>query len=89
MIDTFIQLANTVNAKYVVPSAGPPCFLEDEFFELNFIENGIFPDQNDILPLVKHKIKSKINCMNPGDYVILDTNDINFHNTHNFDYSKK
>ncbi len=89
LIDTFIQLANTVNAKYVVPSAGPPCFLEDEFFELNFMENGIFPDQNDILPLVKNKIKSKINCMNPGDYVILDSDDIDFHNTYNFDYSKK
>jgi len=89
LIDVFIQLVNTVNAKYVVPSAGPPCFLEDEFFELNFMDNGVFPDQNDILPFVKDKIKSKINCMNPGDYVILDTNDISFHNNNDFDYTKK
>ena len=89
LIDTFTQLVNTVDAKYVVPSAGPPCFLEDEFFELNFSDNGIFPDQNDLLPLVKNKVKSKISCMNPGDHVILDSNGIKFYNTNTFDYNKK
>jgi UDP-MurNAc hydroxylase len=39
---------NAVNAKVVVPSAGPPCFLDDDLFSLNMIDGdeiSIFPDQ--------------------------------------------
>ena len=31
----------------VVPCAGPPCFLDDELFELNFSEHSIFPGADD------------------------------------------
>lgn len=32
-------------ARWLVPSAGPPCFLDPEHFELNFEEDSIFPTQ--------------------------------------------
>ena len=41
----FINTVNDINPKYVIPSAGPPCFLEDDCFQFNFEENAIFPDQ--------------------------------------------
>ncbi|MDI2124557.1 MBL fold metallo-hydrolase [Yinghuangia seranimata] len=34
-------------ARWLVPSAGPPCFLDPEFFELNFEPDSIFPTQAD------------------------------------------
>ena len=37
-----------INASVVVPSAGPPCFLDDDLFDLNMIDGteiSIFPDQ--------------------------------------------
>jgi UDP-MurNAc hydroxylase len=39
---------SAINAAVVVPSAGPPCFLDDELFHLNMIDGdeiSIFPDQ--------------------------------------------
>ena len=42
------QYVSAVNAKVVVPSAGPPCFLDDALFGLNMLtgdEISIFPDQ--------------------------------------------
>src|SRR6056297_2648407 len=41
-----------VNARFVVPSAGPPAFLDDDLFALNMIdgdETSIFPDQTAFL----------------------------------------
>ncbi|MEO8163037.1 MAG: Rieske 2Fe-2S domain-containing protein, partial [Ilumatobacteraceae bacterium] len=38
-----------IDARIVVPSAGPPCFLDDELFDFNMITGGelsIFPDQS-------------------------------------------
>ena len=42
------QYVAAVNAAVVVPSAGPPCFLDDELFGFNMIDGdeiSIFPDQ--------------------------------------------
>ena len=42
------QYVSSVNAKVVVPSAGPPCFLDDALFGFNMLtgdEISIFPDQ--------------------------------------------
>ena len=42
------QYVSAVNATVVVPSAGPPCFLDDELFGFNMVtgeEISIFPDQ--------------------------------------------
>ena len=43
-----LRYVEALNATTVVPSAGPPCFLDDELFHLNVIdgtETSIFPDQ--------------------------------------------
>ena len=42
-----IDYVEMVNARHVVPSAGPPCFLDEELFHLNDLEgeaDSIFPD---------------------------------------------
>ncbi len=86
----FIGVVNTIKPHYVVPSAGPPCFLEDDSFEFNFVENGIFPDQNDIIPEIEGKLISKYNMMQPNDDVILNSNsEIHFENKNSFDFSNK
>ena len=74
LIDQFIKNTNQLETNYVVPSAGPPCFLEDDCFEFNFKENGIFPDQNDIIPDLTNSLNTKFNLMQPGDTVTLDGN---------------
>ena len=43
-----LKYVDKVDARYVVPSAGPPCFLDPELFGLNIIEGhelSIFTDQ--------------------------------------------
>jgi len=32
-----------LDAEYLVPSAGPPCFLDDELYDMNFSESSTFP----------------------------------------------
>ena len=47
-----LKYVETLNARAVVPSAGPPCFLDEELFHLNIItgdETSIFPDQTKFL----------------------------------------
>ena len=55
-----LKYVETLNARAVVPSAGPPCFLDESLFHLNVIngdEISIFPDQRDFMNRLK-----KINC---------------------------
>jgi UDP-MurNAc hydroxylase len=43
-----LRYVEVIDARHVVPSAGPPCFLDDELFGFNVItgqECSIFPDQ--------------------------------------------
>ena len=43
-----LKYIEALNARAVVPSAGPPCFLDEELFHMNMItgdETSIFPDQ--------------------------------------------
>jgi UDP-MurNAc hydroxylase len=47
-----MRYVESVDARYVVPSAGPPAFLDDELFALNMIDGdelSIFPDQTEFL----------------------------------------
>ena len=42
------KYVESVGARVVLPSAGPPCFLDEDLFHLNMIEPtdvSIFPDQ--------------------------------------------
>lgn len=87
--DYFISTVNEINPKYVIPSAGPPCFLEDDCFEFNFEENGIFPDQNDIISIISSRLNCKFNMMQPDDEVSINNSKIEFTNNNKFDYSQK
>ena len=47
-----MRYVEAIDGKHVVPSAGPPCFLDDALFPLNMItgdEPSIFPDQRQFL----------------------------------------
>lgn len=47
-----MSYVDNVNARAVVPSAGPPCFLDEDLFALNVIDGtelSIFPDQTEFL----------------------------------------
>lgn len=87
LLDSFFDVIKTINARYVVPFAGPPCFLDDEFFEFNFDE-GIFMDQSELKPYLE-KMSLKYNLMNPGDTVTLKNDSIKFNNENGFDFSRK
>ena len=62
------QYVSAVNATVVVPSAGPPCFLDDELFGFNMVtgeEISIFPDQTKFIErLTKVGRRSALNV--PG-----------------------
>jgi UDP-MurNAc hydroxylase len=47
-LDRALRYVKSVGARHVVPSAGPPCFLDEELFALNDLtgdEANTFPDQ--------------------------------------------
>ena len=50
-----MRYVEKIDARAVVPSAGPPCFLDPDLFGLNMIEGdemSIFPDQTTFLPML-------------------------------------
>jgi len=55
-------------ADYLIPFAGPPCFLDDEHFELNFSDESIFPTQTDFYEFAKKEEFAHKTCiLMPGD----------------------
>jgi UDP-MurNAc hydroxylase len=47
-----MRYVENIDARYVVPSAGPPAFLDDDLFALNMVDGdelSIFPDQTEFL----------------------------------------
>jgi len=47
-----MRYVENIDARFVVPSAGPPAFLDDDLFSLNMIDGDeptIFPDQTEFL----------------------------------------
>ncbi|MPZ15405.1 MAG: Rieske 2Fe-2S domain-containing protein [Chloroflexi bacterium] len=71
MLDSFVHVANTVAAKYVFPTAGPPCFLEEASFRLNFKENGIFHNQHDVILELTDRVRGNVELLLPGDLLTL------------------
>jgi UDP-MurNAc hydroxylase len=69
MLKSFVKFANEMDAKQVVHYAGPPAFLEDEIFHLNFQENSIFPDQWDVYSEISQQLNGILHLLLPGDYV--------------------
>ena len=58
-----------------MPYAGPPCFLDDDLFELNsgLHPGGIFPDQGEALAWLADRLPTQPGaCLLPGDRIALD-----------------
>ncbi|MFG1911998.1 MBL fold metallo-hydrolase [Kribbella sp. NPDC048928] len=69
------RLVRQVEPRLVMPYAGPPCFLDDELFELNsgLRPGGIFPDQGEALAWLADRIPTQAGaCLLPGDRILLD-----------------
>lgn len=88
LLKNFIALANGVQAKHVVHYAGPPCFLDEQFFKFNFQENGIFHDQQDVYQQLSKQIDGKLYLLHPGDEITLAGN-LQIKNDYPFDFSNK
>jgi UDP-MurNAc hydroxylase len=70
-----LRYVEKIDARAVVPSAGPPCFLDPDLFGLNMIdgtESTIFPDQSKFLELLAAQQRDGV--MNiPGTTIEIDT----------------
>ncbi|GAA3121560.1 UDP-MurNAc hydroxylase [Kribbella aluminosa] len=69
------RLIRQVQPRLVMPYAGPPCFLDDDLFELNsgLQPGGIFPDQGEALAWLADRIPDQRGvCLLPGDRIRLD-----------------
>ncbi|NUR97480.1 MAG: MBL fold metallo-hydrolase [Kribbellaceae bacterium] len=69
------RLVRQVGPRLVMPYAGPPCFLDDDLFELNsgLRPGGIFPDQDEALKWLADRIPDQPGvCLLPGDRIRLD-----------------
>ena len=69
------RLVRQVEPRLVMPYAGPPCFLDDDLFELNsgLRPGGIFPDQGEALAWLADRLPTQPGaCLLPGDRIALD-----------------
>jgi nitrite reductase/ring-hydroxylating ferredoxin subunit len=65
----FFTAATGVGARYVVPSGGPPCVLDEKGFELNF-GGSIFFDADELLAkttIEDHNLVDRLRILYPGD----------------------
>ncbi|WP_112238779.1 MBL fold metallo-hydrolase [Kribbella monticola] len=68
------RLVRQVQPRLVMPYAGPPCFLDDDLFDLNsgLRPGGIFPDQGEALAWLADRLPEQPGvCLLPGDQVDL------------------
>ena len=66
--DAVIRLFKEFDAKYLVPNFGPPCFLSDDQFDLNFSDHSIFPTQDHFYEYLKEvNLQDKTAILLPGD----------------------
>jgi L-ascorbate metabolism protein UlaG (beta-lactamase superfamily)/nitrite reductase/ring-hydroxylating ferredoxin subunit len=68
------RLVRQVQPRLVMPYAGPPCFLDDDLFDLNsgLRPGGIFPDQGEALAWLADRLPEQPGvCLLPGDRVDL------------------
>ena len=73
--EVILDMIKQINPKVYVPCAGPPAFLDDDVFDLNFLEENTFSTQSDIYNFFKQKypeVASKIVVLMPGDSISSD-----------------
>ena len=64
-----LRYIREIGASYVVPSAGPPCFLDDHLFYFNDFDRNpanTFPDQTVFIDYMKENGKDNGRLMIPG-----------------------
>jgi UDP-MurNAc hydroxylase len=89
-LDALVTLASEIGVRHVIPCAGPPCFLEDATFHLNFEETGIFPDQHDVSAAIDHWLDGDVHLALPGDlFLLADSGDLELDRTRPFDFERK
>ena len=70
-----VRYAEQIGATYVVPSAGPPCFLDDDLFHLNDFDReptNTFPDQTVFLEYMREHGLDNGRLMIPGSVATFD-----------------
>ncbi|MDT7803716.1 MAG: UDP-MurNAc hydroxylase [Actinomycetota bacterium] len=76
--DRTLRYIEELRARYVFPTAGPPCFLDDELWGFNDIfgdESNIFPDQTVYLDWLRTKGHDEGRLLLPGTVAALDEPD--------------
>jgi UDP-MurNAc hydroxylase len=65
------DVVHTLDPAMVVPCAGPPCFLDDDLFELNFSEHSIFPGPDDFYRFAAAEgFADRVRVLLPGDELL-------------------
>jgi len=74
-----LKYVQTLDARAVVPSAGPPCFLDESLFHLNVIDGdeiSIFPDQQEFLKRLRNDGRKNDILAIPGTVIDISPNQI-------------
>ncbi|MFZ8892671.1 MAG: Rieske 2Fe-2S domain-containing protein [Ilumatobacteraceae bacterium] len=86
-----LKYVERLNARAVVPSAGPPCFLDEELFHLNMItgnEISIFPDQTKFLERLRKLGRENDILAIPGTEIEISPEEISVSSPKNVDVSE-
>src|SRR4029077_387054 len=73
-----LRYTRELNASFVIPSAGPPCFLDDELFGFNDFDRdptNTFPDQSVFLDYITEQGRSGGRLMVPGTVATISKTD--------------
>jgi UDP-MurNAc hydroxylase len=73
--DRTLRYITECDARFVFPTAGPPCFLDEELWGFNDIfgdESNIFPDQRVYLDFLESKGRDEGRLLLPGSVADLD-----------------
>jgi UDP-MurNAc hydroxylase len=77
--DRTLRYIEECNARFVFPTAGPPCFLDEELWGFNDIfgdESNIFPDQRVYLDWLESKGHHEGRLLLPGSIAELDDGEV-------------
>jgi len=65
------DVVHALDPAMVVPCAGPPCFLDDDLFDLNFSEHSIFPGVDDFHRFARSEgFAERVRVLMPGDELL-------------------
>ena len=67
-----LNVINELNPKFYIPFAGPPCFLQNDTYHINFLVENTFPSEVDIYNFFKDNhpdVSEKFMVLMPGDCV--------------------